>query len=285
MKRAGAELDPGPAQDLAARGLITAIHARHARRPTVFRCGGHWGLGGDGATPSTDGDATHHVGVYRAVVCDHSRPQEGDRIGVSRVQHPRVERPIIGGYGVRGTAFVDPRYLVSGCNGRIGRLEVEVFDRHRPRVLRRLPPIAYTSCCAPAAGTSITSTPTESVARYESLLMKTSLFRMAQSPQLGIRAVRRIGLHSRKKLRSIEHKKARAYQNQIHRREALANETLHGYLPTEHLTSESERLRHLASKDYLLAGSSFVVRRLFSNQQGAVIPSFRRRSEVDVCLP
>ena len=111
--RSARRRDPGSRLEQAARVLLSAAHARYIGRRTVLR---HSGT----APNLLNGDAAYHPWVYRAVVLDRSFPQESDCVSVSRVQHPRVERAIVGGYGMRLFVFVDPRYFVPGGNGRIG---------------------------------------------------------------------------------------------------------------------------------------------------------------------
>src|ERR687886_440866 len=68
-----------------------------------------------------DGDATHHFGVYLAMVGQRPRPFEADRHGFPRVQLLRVELPVVRGHGVRLVAFVDEDYRVSRGDSRVSR--------------------------------------------------------------------------------------------------------------------------------------------------------------------
>src|ERR671921_321367 len=71
------------------------------------------------AAANADGDAAPHLGVYRAVVRYGSLPIKGHRVRVARVQHPRIERAVVGGHRVRPGTVVGPSYRASRFDGGI----------------------------------------------------------------------------------------------------------------------------------------------------------------------
>src|SRR5919202_2492279 len=111
----------------------------YALIPATHRHGGsrHRRLSGRRNGPSialADANTAGHGRVYRAMIGDRRWIPESVREGLTWLQRPRIERTVVGGHGMRMIAVISPRYRVSRLDSCPGRLEVEIFDRHPPRM-------------------------------------------------------------------------------------------------------------------------------------------------------
>src|SRR5215213_4420741 len=111
--------------------------------------------------------------MYRAVIRNCSLPIEGYRVRVARVQHPRVERAVVGGDCVRLVAVVGPSYRASRFNGHIRRVEEVVPYLNRACILHGN--CLHPPSCAKAAGANTTraktNNATKSSRRFISFLL------------------------------------------------------------------------------------------------------------------